>query len=88
MYRWMHYTELSIHVGNSIKFDGNNWQGSGLPERSPAHCYNLLSNPNPHFSQSSEDLIRSERNRECKSGRLREVEASALNIFALIEQPE
>jgi hypothetical protein len=29
----------------------------------------------PHFSQSSEDLIRSERHRECKSGRVREVEA-------------
>jgi hypothetical protein len=31
--------------------------------------------PSPHFSQSSEDLIRSEIHRECKSGSVREVEA-------------
>jgi hypothetical protein len=31
----------------------------------------------PHISQSSEDLIRSERHRECESGIVREVEAPA-----------
>jgi hypothetical protein len=40
--------------------------------------------PSQPFSQSSEDLIRSERHRECKSGRVREFEAIALNIFEFI----
>jgi hypothetical protein len=36
----------------------------------------VFSTISPHFLRSSEDLIRCERHRECKSGIVREVEAN------------